>query len=123
MNNKQDIGISIIRITLAFVFLWFGFSQISNMAQWVGFVPEWMTSIVSAGTLVLLNGIFEIIAGFLLAVGFLPRYIALLLGIHLLVISYSFGFTAIGIRDIGLACVTLSLFFLGNDKLALSYKK
>lgn len=95
----------------------------SNAAQWVGFVPDWATSIMSAGTLVYLNGIFEIIAGLMLAIGIFPRYVALLLGLHLLVISSSLGFSAIGVRDIGLSFATLSLFFLGNDKLALSYKE
>ena len=123
MNNKQYIGVSILRIALAFVFLWFGFSQMSNAAQWVGFVPDWATSIMSAGMLVYLNGIFEIIAGLMLAIGIVPRYIALLLGIHLFIISSSLAFAAVGVRDIGLALATLSLFFLGNDKLALSYKE
>jgi len=62
------------------VFLWFGFSQMSDAAQWVGFVPDWATSIMSAGTLVYLNGIFEIIAGLMLAIGIVRRYVALLLG-------------------------------------------
>lgn len=121
MNNRQYIGISILRIALSFVFIWFGLSQIGNAAQWVGFVPDWATSIMSAGALVYLNGIFEVIAGLMLAIGMFPRYVALLLGLHLLVISSSLGFTAIGVRDIGLAFATFSLFFLGNDKLALSY--
>lgn len=123
MNNKQYIGISILRIALSFVFLWFGFSQMSNAAQWIGFVPDWATSIMSAGTLVYLNGIFEIIAGLMLAIGIFPRYVALLLGLHLLVISEGLGISAVGVRDIGLSFATLSLFFLGNDKLALSYKE
>ncbi|HQV65088.1 MAG TPA: DoxX family membrane protein [Candidatus Paceibacterota bacterium] len=123
MNSKQYIGISILRISLSFVFLWFGFSQMSDAAQWIGFVPDWATSIMSAGMLVYLNGIFEIIAGLMLAIGIVPRYVALLLGIHLLIISSSLGFSAVGIRDIGLALATLSLFFLGNDKLALSYRE
>jgi uncharacterized membrane protein YphA (DoxX/SURF4 family) len=65
----------------------------------------------------------KIIAGLMLAIGIFPRYVALLLGLHLLVISEGLGISAVGVRDIGLAFATFSLFFLGNDKLALSYKE
>ncbi len=123
MNTKQHVGISMLRLVLSFVFLWFGFSQLGNAAQWVGFVPDWATTIMGAGTLVLLNGMFEVVAGFILAVGIAPRYVALLLGLHLLIISASLGFSALGVRDIGLALATISLFFLGNDPLAFSYRE
>lgn len=121
MNNTQNFGITLLRVALAFVFLWFGFSQISDAAMWTSFVPDWATTIMSAGTLVYLNGIFEIIAGSLLAIGIIPCYVSAVLGLHLIIISASLGFTAIGVRDIGLGLATLALAFLGNDRFALSY--
>lgn len=123
MNTQQEFGVTLLRVALAFVFLWFGFSQISDAAMWVSYVPNWATSIMSAGSLVLLNGVFEIIAGTLLAFGIFPRYVALVLGLHLLIISLSLGFTAVGVRDIGLACATLALFLLGNDRFTLFPKR
>lgn len=121
MFTKQNIGTALLRISLAFVFLWFGFSQISNPSIWTSFVPEWATNIMDAGVLVLLNGVLEIIAGFLLAFGIFPRYVALLLGVHLFIIATSLGLSAIGVRDIGLALATLSLFFFENDSFSLTY--
>lgn len=116
MITKQHyIGYTLLRLALAFVFLWFGFSQLSNAALWTAFVPEWATKIMSAGTLVLLNGVFEIAAGILIAFNVFTRYVALLLGLHLFVIASSLGLTAIGVRDIGLSLATLSLFFLKSD--------
>lgn len=123
MSNHQQYGVLILRMALAFVFLWFGFSQISDAALWVAFVPEWATGIINAGALVYLNGIFEIIAGTLLALGIFPRYVALILGIHLLVISLSIGFTATGVRDLGIAVAAIALFLLGNDSWVLVPKK
>ena len=66
----------------------------------------------------LLNGLIEIIAGGMLAFGILSRWVGLLLGIHLFIIAVSMGLTAIGVRDIGLALATLSLFFLAKDEVS-----
>ena len=121
--DKKTIGLLILRLTLAFVFLWFGFSQWSDAALWVSFVPTWMTNIINAGTLVYLNGTFEIIAGIMLALGILPRLVAALLGLHLLFISLSIGLTsATGVRDIGLALATISLSLIGTDPFVLFCK-
>lgn len=115
MTNQQKIGVTILRLALAFVFLWFGFSQLSNAAAWTGYVPAWATSIMSAGTLVLMNGLLEVILGMLLAFNIFSKYVALLLSVHLFVIAASMGFTAIGVRDFGLSLATLSIFFLGSE--------
>ncbi len=121
--DKKTIGLLILRLSLAFVFLWFGFSQWSDAALWVSFVPAWMTNFINAGTLVYLNGTFEIIAGIMLALGILPRLVATLLGLHLLLISLSIGLTsATGVRDIGLALATISLSLIGTDPFVLFCK-
>ncbi len=121
--DKKTIGLLILRLSLAFVFLWFGFSQWSDAALWVSFVPAWMTNFINAGTLVYLNGTFEIIAGIMLALGILPRLVAVLLGLHLLFISLSIGLTsATGVRDIGLALATISLSLIGTDPFVLFCK-
>ncbi len=121
--DKKTMGLLLLRSTLAFVFLWFGFSQLSDAALWTSFVPVWMTNIINAGTLVYLNALFEIIAGIMLALGILPRLVALLLGLHLLMISLSIGLTsATGVRDIGLALATLSLALIGTDPFVLFCK-
>jgi len=115
-TSRIKIGITLLRIALAFVFLWFGFSQLSDTSMWTAFVPQWAINItgLSAGLLVLINGLLEIIAGSLLAFGIFTRIIAILLGIHLFMIALSVGFTAIGVRDIGLSLATITLGFLGG---------
>ncbi len=114
MSKKYSIGIILLRLALAFVFLWFGFSQLSDAVRWVAFVPDWATKFMSAGTLVILNGLFEVMAGALLALNVYAQYVALLLGIHLFVIATSLGLNATGVRDIGLSLATISLFFLSG---------
>lgn len=112
-----------LRVGLAFVFLWFGFSQIADAAMWVGYVPVFVTKFMQAGTVVYMNGLFEVVAGSMLALGILTRYVALLLGIHLFVIGTSMGLTATAVRDIGLSLAAMALFYLGNDRLTLTGKK
>ncbi len=73
MSKTHSFGITLLRLSLAFVFLWFGFSQISDAAMWTSYVPDWATAFASAGTLVLLNGLIEIVAGAVLAFGILSR--------------------------------------------------
>lgn len=123
MKDYTKIGITILRLALAFVFLWFGFSQIGNTAQWVGIVPAWATNLAPAGTLVILNGIFEIGSGIMLAFGIFTSFFAIILGIHLFVIATSFGFSAIGVRDFGLSLATIALAFMGGGEYALTAKK
>lgn len=123
MTRMQNVGVTVLRFGLAFVFLWFGFSQLSNASMWTAFVPAWATSFTSASNLVLLNGVFESIFGIFLALGVFTRLVALFLGIHLLVISSSLGFSAIGVRDIGLSLATLALACLGGGSLSLTHSK
>lgn len=106
----------VLRLGLAFLFLWFGFSQISNPSEWLSWLPSWTSSLpISATTIVLLNGAFETVFGILLAIGFLTRWAAALLAIHLFVIAYEIGYNDIGIRDFCLAIASVSVALFGKD--------
>lgn len=113
MHNK-NIGLIILRIGLAIVFLWFGFSQLFDGISWVYLVPEWASNLlhIPPAMIVLANGLVEVILGALLAMGFFVRPVALLLALHLALITIDMGFSATGVRDFGLTVATLSLFFL-----------
>jgi uncharacterized membrane protein YphA (DoxX/SURF4 family) len=123
MDKKTHVGITILRLSLSFVFLWFAFSQLSNTAQWTSIVPTWAQSIAPAGTLVILNAFFEIFSGIMLALGVYTRFFATILAIHLFMISFSLGLNPIGVRDFGLTFSLVGLTFLGGGRWALTYKK
>ncbi len=118
MNRNQIIGFEILRLALAGVFLWFGFSQLFNSLAWVGIVPVWAVNILHMppAFIVLGNGLLEVVLGSLLALGILSRYVALVLALHLFVIAFEMGFSAIGIRDFGLSFATLAIFFIAPQK-------
>jgi uncharacterized membrane protein YphA (DoxX/SURF4 family) len=112
--NKQQAGLLVLRYGLAAMFLWFGFSQLFDSLNWVGWVPEWASALlhIPPAMIVLANGTFEVIAGMLLAAGLFVRPVAILLALHLALITVEIGLTAIGVRDFGLTVATVSLALL-----------
>lgn len=116
--TRTQAGLIILRLGLASVFLWFGFSQLFNGIAWVGWVPEWAVAFsnLPPAMIVLGNGLFEVISGTLLGMGLWVRPVALLLAIHMAVIVSHIGLTAIGVRDFGLTLATIALMLLGDGK-------
>lgn len=108
--KMQKWGFRILRIGLALIFIWFGKEQLMNPGSWIGYVPSWAESIFpNTEKLVLLNGLFELVAAFLLIMNVFTRVVALILAVHLLVIALAIGINPVGVRDIGLSIAALSL--------------
>lgn len=109
--SRQKFGIHLLRLGLASVFLWFGFSQLLDSLHWVAIVPEWAVNLLHLppAMIVIGNGIFEVILGWLLAMGFFVRVISFVLALHLISIAFDFGLTATGIRDLGLVVASFAL--------------
>jgi uncharacterized membrane protein YphA (DoxX/SURF4 family) len=117
MSHKH-IGTLVLRLAMAGVYLYFGFSQLFDSVAWTGLVPMWASDMmhVPPAMIVLGNGAFEVVAGALLAAGFWAGPVAVLLAIHLFFIATTFGFSPVGVRDFGLSLATLSLFFLSKEE-------
>ena len=114
----------VLRGALVVLFLWFGLSQITNPGGWVSWIPTWALSIgLSGQTIVLLNGSFETILGIAIAVGFLTRWAALFLALHLLFIAYEIGYNDIGVRDFALALCTFALALSHPDEFTLDGRR
>ncbi len=123
MIRSKDFAPVILRISMALVFLYFGFSQTIAPDDWVSFVPEFaVPSFMTANNLVMLNALFEITLGFFMISGLYTRFSSLLLSLHLFGITLSIGLNPIGIRDFGLAFATLVVYFNGSDKYCLDNK-
>jgi uncharacterized membrane protein YphA (DoxX/SURF4 family) len=120
-NNLPRYAPLVLRLTLAAVYLWFGFSQLTAPNIWTSMVPEWATGMSGMGapTIIHLNGVFEIVASILLILGLGVRYVALVLAGHLLVVAYELGWNATGVRDFGLSFSTLALALFGDDEFSL----
>ena len=111
MNKLQKFSPIILRIALALIFLWFGFSQLTSSLNWVKMVPEWAVNLLNLppAMIVMGNGIFEIILGSLLAMGFFVRIISFIFALHLIPITINLGLSPNAVRDFGLILSSLSL--------------
>lgn len=109
---------AVLRVGISLVFLWFAFQQLTDTGTWTGFVPDIVVSLsgVSAETLVLFNGVFEMVAGLALLVGFYTRLSATLLALHMFHLLFIVGYSAIGVRDFGIAVATLSIALVEADR-------
>lgn len=99
----------ILRAGLAFVFLWFGWSGVSNPGMWVAIVPSWTSVIATPEILVFLHGIFEIVFGLLLFAGIWTGPVAFILFLNLLHTITLLPWGPIMARDIAIASALLSL--------------
>ena len=124
LDRLKSFSAPILRISMSLVFIWFSISQFQAPTSWTGFVPEFATNLsgLDAKTLVLAHAVFEMIFGISLLIGIYTRFVAFLLAIHLLAISFSLGYNAIAIRDLGLSVATISVFLHGPDKWSLMKK-
>lgn len=110
-------GIFVLRVGLAILFLWFGFSQFLDQAAWTSWVPEWAIAFtgLEAEMIVLLNGGLEIALGILLALGLYIRPAAIILGLHLALITFEIGLNSVGMRDFAIMMATFALALLPPD--------
>ncbi len=117
--SRQKFGMQLLRLGLAGVFLWFGFSQLIDSLRWVSIVPEWAVNLlhIPPAMIVMANGLFEVVLASILAMGFFVRTTSFILGLHLILVAFDFGFTATGIRDIGLvvSAFALSLMYTKDE--------
>jgi len=115
--NYEKWGMRLLRIGLALVFLWFGIQQLMNPGDWIGYVPDIASKFfLNTTQIVLINGLFEVVASVLLILNVYAWLAALLLGLHMLGISFSIGINPIGVRDIGISVGTLALALLSPKK-------
>jgi len=121
MQNYSHLAPVILRLGLVFVFVWFGLNQLLYPVRWESYIPEWVLSVSgqSAEKFVYMNAWFELVCAVLLALGSRIRFVASLLVVHMLTIIFAVGFTAVGVRDIGLMLALVAVVLHGPDMYSL----
>lgn len=115
INFMKKISNFILRFGLGIVFIWFGYLIFKNPEAWGSLIQPWAIARLPVSLDLLMKGaaIFDFVIGVWLIVGFLVWIPAFLAFAHLAItiaVTAS-GFDNVIIRDIGLACASLSLFF------------
>ena len=123
LERLKPCAPAVVRLAIALVFLWFGVSQLLTPEDFMGYLPSFLLTTEYAQTLVVLNGIAEIILSALLAIGLFTRPAAALLAVHLLAIVISLGYNDIAVRDAGLLLITISILIGGADTWTLDYRR
>lgn len=109
--HSNKIAILLLRLGLAFVFIYSAISSFLTPLAWIGFFPLWLRGLLPAEAL--LNGfsIYEIILALWLVWGYKLRASSALAAVSLAaVIVFNLGAMDIIFRDVGLAASALALF-------------
>jgi uncharacterized membrane protein YphA (DoxX/SURF4 family) len=107
--NRKKLPYDVLRVSLALVFLYFGWTSIVNPDMWSGYVPEWTKIIAEAEILVRMHGVVEILFGTMLLFGLHVRLVAFILFLDLVHIITLLEFGSVSVRDFGLAGASLAL--------------
>ena len=117
MLNSLRTSHLILRLSLAFVFLWFGIDKFIHPDYWINaWVPIWFLAVLDrlnmeAVKFIYLNGIFEIVVGLGLVFNIFVKGFAFLAVLFLMAVMLSSGFNEVIVRDIGLVGIGLALLF------------
>lgn len=109
--------VTILRWELAFVFFYAAIASLIDKTDWIGYLPSFVTAIISPGIVLSLFSLYEIILAGLLFAGKKLKTASLLAAITLSAITlFNLGQLEITFRDIGLAMSALALYELVREK-------
>ena len=123
MDEKGYAGL-LLRISLAVLFLYFGIDKLTSLeSSTLTFEGLWLVSLVplSAGVLVIVAGIAELIIGTALVAGVKTKVFSVAAAIWTLLILLQLGYPA-GVYDFSISLAAMALYFTGAGKYSLSNK-
>ena len=103
----------LLRIGLAFVFLYAAVSSLISPKDWIWYIPDWFPAIMPRETMLLLHGIFELVLGIWLLSDWKGFFAALIAALDLAMITLmNFQIMSVVFRDIGLFFAAAALAYL-----------
>jgi len=101
---------------VAFVFLYFGVDKFVSPLVWIGWLPGWMDGLggLEKNMWLQIIAVIEIVigVGILIPVRIVQKIAVLLATVHLAGILTQIGWNDIAVRDVGLMCMTIALWYL-----------
>jgi uncharacterized membrane protein YphA (DoxX/SURF4 family) len=109
--------ILILRVGLGLTLLYASLHMLFDATSWLGFVPQWMGSIIHPRTFLVIHSLFELVlSAFLIWDFFLPTA-SLLAFLDFASILLFYGVDDLTFRDFGLTMAALALFALAINPL------
>lgn len=116
-NRFSKYGPLLLRVGLAFVFIFAGVAALSNPSNWIGYIPAWVSNTLPfpAEIFLKIHASADILIGVLLLLGLWIRWVALAGALFLLSIVIFYGVDEVTFRDIGLIGALLSIVFMKDE--------
>lgn len=115
--EEMNIAAWLLRIGLAFAFLYASVSQMQHPLLWTGYVPSSLTTHIDVMTILKLTELYEFVLAIWLLSGIYLRAAGLIAALTLMgIIVTNAGQFIVTFRDVGLACAALALAFMPRRK-------
>ena len=112
-HNSPQTAALILRLGLAFVFIYAAISAVGHPFEWIGYVPSQLSHVVAPATALKLLSVLQLIIAGWLIIGKYTKYAALAAALVLLGVIVNNGSQfIITFRDIGLLAASLALYLL-----------
>lgn len=112
-KSKPNLPSLLLRVGLAFVFLYAGIASLQQPLAWEGYVPHFISSVLGITTGLRVIAIGEIVLGMWLLVGKFAKYAAALSALMFAgIILVNLNELLITFRDVGLLFAALALYFI-----------
>ncbi|RJQ13566.1 DoxX family membrane protein [Candidatus Parcubacteria bacterium] len=106
----------LLRLALAFVFLYAGVAILLNPQNWIGFIPDWAVPFGDKTSALKIHGLADIVLGLWILSGWRLKISSAMAFLMLLGILIASGLDEITFRDVGLALAALGLHFYQKEK-------
>src|SRR6266496_2333199 len=115
--EEMNVASWLLRIGLAFAFLYASVSQMQHPLAWTGYVPNFLTTHVDVMTILKITELYEFVLAIWLLSGIYVRAAGVLAALTLMgIIVTNTGQFIVTFRDVGLACAALALAFMPHRK-------
>lgn len=117
LKHKDDIQAAalVLRLGLAFIFVYAGLASFLNPVEWAGYLPPFVSTIISATVIVQIMGLVEIALAAWLVSGKYLFYAAIASTVLLAgITAANLNLLIITFRDVGLVAAALALVLLSR---------
>lgn len=117
MKKKEDWARFLLRISLAFVFIYVAIAAFITPFNWIGFIPSFITDKITRAYVLHFHSFFNIILGMWLLSGWKTFYAAIVSCIALFgIIIFNLGAFDIIFRDVAILLSAVVLAFLSFER-------